>query len=161
MSKQTKTLTLLTISMLVLNIVLLGVIFMDDDGKHHKRRDGDRRESREHFEHRMSKRLDLDESQKEAYEKLHKSHKKEFWEISKAIFDVKKQIGESLAIDQEAEARELLTTLDSLHQVREQKYFDHTRAIFDVFTSEQRQKFLETLNKMGDEHRKKRRRKGD
>ncbi|MDW3192621.1 MAG: periplasmic heavy metal sensor [Cytophagales bacterium] len=163
MSKQTKSLTILTIAMLVLNIVLLGVIFFDGDEHHHRRRAGDRREGdrREHFERRMSRHLGLDDAQKEAYEKLHNTHKKEFWQLSKAIFETKKRISESLAVDQETEARKLLMQLDSLHQVREQKYFDHTQAIFTLFTPEQRQKFLETLDKVGDEHRKKRRRRDD
>ncbi len=161
MSKQTKTLTILTVAMLLLNMVLLGIIFVDGDDHRHGERAKKHRGSREHFEQRMSKRLGLNEQQKEAYEKLHTSHKKEFWEISKAIFDVKKKIGESLADEQETEARELLTVLDSLHQVREQKYFDHTQAIFKVFAPEQRQKFLETLNKVGNEHRKSRRRRRD
>lgn len=163
MSKQTKNLTILTVTMLVLNIVLLGVIFFDGDEHHRRRRGGDRRDGdrREHFERRMSRHLGLDDAQKEAYEKLHNSHKKEFWNLSKAIFDTKKKIGESLAVDKEPEARRLLGQLDSLHQVREQTYFDHTQAIFAIFTPEQRQKFLETLDKVGDEHRKKRRKRKD
>lgn len=161
MSKQTKTLTILTISMLILNVVLLAVIFFDGDDHHHRRRGGDHHDGREHFERRMSKRLALNDDQKEAYEQLHKSHKKDFWELSKAIFETKRKIGESLAEDEENQARKLLSQLDSLHQVREQKYFDHTQAVFKVFNPEQRQKFLETLNKMGEEHRRSRGRRGN
>lgn len=161
MSKQTKTLTILTVSMLVLNIVLLAVIFFDGDEHRHRSHDREYRQSHEHFEDRMSKRLGLSEEQSEAYEKLSRTHKKEFWELSKAIFEVKKKIGASLAMEEEAAARGLLNQLDSLHQVREQRYFDHTQAIFEVFTPDQRQKFLETLNKVGDEHRNKRRKRRD
>ncbi len=161
MSKQTKTLTILTISMLVLNLVLLAVIFFDGDERHHRGHDRDRHDTRGHFEDRMSKRLGLSDDQKEAYEKLSRTHKKEFWELSKAIFEVKKKISASLAVDEEPQARKFLTQLDSLHREREQKYFDHTQAIFEVFTPEQRQKFLETLNKVGDEHRNKRRKRRD
>lgn len=159
MSKQTKTLTILTISMLVFNVILLAVIFFDGDEHHHRGHDRGHRESREYFEDRMSKRLGLSEDQKDAYEKLSRRHKKEFWELSKAIFEVKKNIGEALAVEEETQARKLLTQLDSLHQIREQKYFDHTQAIFEIFTPDQRQKFLETLNKAGDEHRKKRKKR--
>lgn len=160
MSKQTRNLTILTIAMLVLNVVLLGFIFI---GKKDPRRSRDisRRDSREHFERRMSNRLDLNAAQKEVYEKLHKAHKADFWEISKSIFEVKKKIGESLAVDQEVEAQALLMVLDSLHQIREQKYFDHTKAIFAIFNPAQRKEFLETLNKMGDDHRRKRRNRKD
>ena len=159
MSKQTKNLTILTVIMLVINMVLLGVIFFDGDEHHRRRRDRDHHRSKERFERSMSKRLDLDDKQEKAYEKLHRSHRKEFWELSKAIFETKKKIGESLALDQKVEAKALLTQLDSLHRVRERRYFEHTEAIFEIFTPDQRQQFLETLKKVGDEHRNKRRRR--
>ena len=156
MSK-TKTLTILTVAMLVINVVLLTLIFAGGKRNRHRHDgDGHREHGREHFEKKMIRQLGFDQDQASQYQQLHSAQRETYWEITKNIFERKRGINQALAGDDESTARQLLQEVDSLHQLREQHFYDYTKSIFALCNDEQKQKLMETLNRVGEEHRKRR-----
>lgn len=158
MSRTNKTLTILTVSMLVINLVLLSMLFVGKKRNQHRHHKDRKEDGRERFEKRMTNKLGFSEEKAKQYEDLYQAHRKNYWKITKSIFDRKRKINEAIANNDENRAMELLNEIDSLHQVRERSYVEHTKSIFALCDEEQKQKLMETLNRVGEEHRKRRHR---
>ncbi|MEM9325304.1 MAG: hypothetical protein AAGA85_06600 [Bacteroidota bacterium] len=136
-----KKLTIVSIVLIVINITLLGLIFLRRGGEGPIRQRG----PRESFDRRLAHRLDLSAEQKQLYRAQTMAHQQRHQELSLALLEVKKGIHQALGTSDKEQLAGLLPKMDSIHALREREVIGFAESILDICEEDQREEFLRLL----------------
>lgn len=139
----TKKLTIVSIILIVINVLLMGWIFIQrpTDGRHSTHRKHHRS-----LERRLSKKLNFDDTQEGRFMEVSTKHKEVRSSIEKELRKVRKDLHQGIFEGDETQIDRHLLIMDSLHAKRERELTAHTIAIFGICEPQQKQTFLKLLN---------------
>lgn len=147
--------------MIVLNLALLGFMWMDNSKEGRSKQRGAQR-SFQPFE----KELSLTEEQIEQFKASRVEYRKEVTEVTKGIFKTRGELYQSLRAGNNEKVDSLVAEIGDAHEQLEVLNFQHFTELGSILTEEQRPIFAQIIRKMmmsgprsmGGEHQPQRRR---